>query len=149
MNTNTSNSPYRALINMNRSPLRMKVDTGASVSLISEETFQTIQRADQPFQLKETSVQLWIYTGDVIPVRGSVLVPVEHNTQSLTLPLIVTEGSGPSLLGRNWLSVFCLDWQTIFTVQQSAYLQQVLNSHGKVFKEGLGELKIPKRRSTS
>ena len=131
----TSNSLYRALINTNGNPLRMEIDTGASVSVISEETFQTIQRGEQPLQLKETSVQLQTYTGDVIPVQGSVLVPVEHNTQSLTLPLIVTEGSGPSLLGRNWLSVLRLDWQTIFTVQGSASLPQVL------FKEDLGELK--------
>ena len=146
-NTNTtSNSPYRALINTNGNPLRMEIDTGASVSVISEETFHTIQRGEHPLQLKETSVQLRTYTGDVIPVRGSVLVPVEHNTQSLTLPLIVTEGSGPSLLGRNWLSVLRLDWQTIFTVQRSASLQQVLDSHSEVFKEGLGELKNTKAK---
>ena len=142
----TSNSPYPALINTNGSPLRMEIDTGASVSVISEETFQTIQRGDQLLQLKEMSVQLWTYTGDLIPVRGSVLIPVEHNTRSLTLPLIVTDGSGPSLLGHNWLSVLCLDWQTIFTVQRSASLQQVLDSHSEVFKEGLGELKNAKAK---
>ena len=124
----------------------MEIDTGASVSVISEETFQAIQRGDQPLQLQKTSVQLRTYTGEAIPVSGSVRVPVEHSGQSLTLPLIVTEGRGPSLLGRNWLSVLRLDWQTIFIVKQNLSLQQVLDRHSGVFKEGLGEMKDVKAK---
>ena len=68
------------------------------------------------------SVQLHTYTGEHIPVHGTVCVPVEHNGQSVTLPLIVTRGR-----------------------KQSISLQQMLDKHTEkhteVISEGLGKLK--------
>ena len=74
-------------------------------------------------------------------MRGSVRVPVEHNGQNQTLPLIVTEGEGPSLIGRDWLATLRLDWQVILTVEQNLSLKQVLDKHSSVFREGLGKLR--------
>ena len=74
-------------------------------------------------------------------MRGSVRVLVEHNGQNQTLPLIVTEGEGPSLIGRDWLATLHLDWQVILTVEQNLSLKQVLDKHSSVFKEGLGKLR--------
>ena len=133
--------PYQAFIKMNGHPVQMEIDTGASVSVVGEEIFKAIQRGVKPLELQKSSVQLRTYTGDEIPVRGSVLVPVEHHGQDLTLPLIVTEGNGPPLVGRNWLSTLRLDWERIFVVKQNPSLQQVLDKHSGVFKEGLGELR--------
>jgi hypothetical protein len=62
-------------------------------------------------------------------------VPVEHNGQNQTLPLIVTEGDGPSLIGRDWLSTLRLDWQMILAVEQNLSLKQVLDKHSSVFKD--------------
>ena len=59
----------------------------------------------------------------------------------MTLPLIITEGKGPTLLGRNWLEALRLDWQTIFRLGSSCTLPQVLDKHAQVFNEELGELK--------
>ena len=87
----------------------MEVDTGSSVSVVGEETSRRVNR---PWN----SVQLQTYTGETIPVCGSALVPIEHNGQMLTLPLIVVEGNRP-LLGRDWLSALRLDWKTIFSVR--------------------------------
>ena len=81
------------------------------------------------------------YTKEAIPVVGSVLVPVEHNGQSLTLPLIVTTGNGTPLLSRDWLSALQLDWRSILSVGSALFLQQVLDKHCEVFREGLGELR--------
>ena len=38
---------------------------------------------------------------------------VSYKSQQANLPLIVVAGSGPSLLGRNWLSSIQLDWKTV------------------------------------
>ena len=92
--------PYKAVVKANDNLLPMEIDTGASVSVV-----------------QQTLVRLQTYTGETIPVLGSVVVPVEHNGQTRTLPLIVTEGSGPSLLGRDWLSALRLDWKAIFSVE--------------------------------
>ena len=56
------------------------------------------------------------------------------------LPLIVVAGSGPSLLGRNWLAQFRLDWKTIHSLKQTA-LSQLLEKHAAIFEPGLGTLK--------
>ena len=67
-------------------------------------------------ELQKTSVNLKTYTGQLIAVLGSALVPVEYNGQTLNLPLVVTQADGPLLLGRDWLAALCLNWKTIFTV---------------------------------
>ena len=36
-------------------------------------------------------------------VLGAISVPVKHHSKSFNLPLLVVDGQGPSLLGRDWL----------------------------------------------
>ena len=54
------------------------------------------------------------------------------------MPLIIVKGSGLTLLGRNWLQMFKLDWQEIFNDESVSH---VLQKHSKVFEEGLGTLR--------
>ena len=56
-----------------------------------------------------------------------------------TLPLIVAMGTGPSLLGHDWLQAIKLDWREINYLQDSS-LQDVLHKHKNVFQAGLGTL---------
>ena len=122
----------------------MEVDTGASVSLISETTFNTIQNGVARMELKDTATRLHTYTGESIAVRGSTVAQVVHCGQTLELPLIVSAGDGPALLGRDWLSALRLDWKSIFSVGNNPTLQGVLEKHAEAFKEGLGELRPPR-----
>ena len=131
--------PLHETVTVNGSPLAIKIDTGASVSIASRETFESIQKGESTLELKETTVKLQTYTGEPIRVCGST-VQVEHNGQTTSLPLVITEGSGPTLLGRNWLEALRLDWRTIFRIGSNLTLQQVLNQHTNVLKEELGEL---------
>ena len=39
---------------------------------------------------------------------------LQYGKQTKALKLIVVSGSGPSLLGRDWLQKLCLDWQNIY-----------------------------------
>ena len=55
------------------------------------------------------------------------------------VPLIVVEGIGPNLFGRNWLTHIRLIWQEINYVPGDA-VQPVLDKHPSVFQEGLGKL---------
>ena len=82
----------------------MELDTGAAVSIISEESFQRI--AGKGVTLKPSNTRLTSYTGGTITVLGmaEVDVTVQESTQpntSFTLPVIVVKGKGQSLLGRN------------------------------------------------
>ena len=71
---------------------------------------------------------------------GCCCVNIEYNGQSQELPLVIVASSGPTLLGRDWLSQIQLDWRQIHHVR-SASLQMVLARHPGVFQEGLGTLK--------
>ena len=137
--------PYKAVVKANGNLLSMEIDTGASVLVVGEKTLKTIQKGETTLELQQTSVRLQTYTGETITVLGSVVIPVEHNGQTRTLPLIVTEGSGPSLLGRDWLSALRLDWKVIFSVEATLSLQQILDKYSDVFKESYGR---SKRKST-
>ena len=78
---------------------------------------------------------------------GSKIVKVKYNEQYAKLSLIVTPGNGPSLLGRNWLSCFKLNWESLFTVSEvpdddsKMKLERLLEKHNEVFKDELGTLK--------
>ena len=76
------------------------------------------------------------FGGEPLSVLG---VDVCHGKKSANLPLLVIDKSGSSLLGRNWLSCFKLDWKAIHTMNDSA-LDRLLDRYQAVFAPGLGTL---------
>ena len=100
-----SHKPYTASVTANGNPLRMEIDTGASVLIIvSEDTFKSIRRGrSTTLELQNTTVKLQTFTRELIKVCGSTLVSIEHNGQTATLPLIVQQGVVlPYLLEIGW-----------------------------------------------
>ena len=132
---NTSSKPLLADISINGVSVEVEIDTGASVSLMGEDTYRLVQDPEKPLQ--HSTAKLHTYTGEPIKVLGSTEVLVQHNGQSMTLPLIVMKGNGSPLLGRNWLSVLKLDWQNVFKVETNRSLQDLLTCFGEVFNGGL------------
>ena len=68
----------------------------------------------------------------------------ETHEPNKKLPLLIVEGSGPALLGRNWLKELQLDWHNIHALQTDQWqssLQEILLHHGAVFQPGLGTMK--------
>ena len=88
-------------VTANGRDLRMELDTGAAVSIISEDTFKSVFK--DSVCITPTSISLRTYLGYQLPVLGSAVVEVVYNSQVLSLPLIVVKGIGSTLLGRNWL----------------------------------------------
>ena len=123
-------------MDIDNKPLKMELDTGASVSLISAKTFATLQSSRQ---LQKLNTVLRTYSGEQIRVVGNIDVSVKYNTQVVTLPLLVIEGEGPSLLGRNWLKHIKLDWKSIH-IMKGDDLQLMLERHRGAFRDGLGKL---------
>ena len=109
--TNSRNDPLYITVRVNQVPIKMEIDTGATLTVISESTYRQVWTKEQAPPLQMTKTKLRTYTGQEIPVKGSLQVTVVHGSQQKVLPLIVTEGQGPSLLGRNWLGELKLDWK--------------------------------------
>ena len=115
----------------------MEIDTGAALSLISEKTFKALGCQQE---LRPSNIKLHTYTKESINVLGFMEATVCYKGQNKTLNLYVVGGEGPSPLGRDWLTELQLDWRELYLVNKSHQsLQEILNKHSAVFKEGLGE----------
>ena len=119
----------------------MEVDTGASLSQISETTFKVLWDADTALPLQQSEVKLQTYTGQEICVLGSIMVTAETQGQQACLPLFVVKGNCPNLLGRDWLAKLHLNWIEIFSVCVQRTLANILEQHQKVFEPGLSTIK--------
>ena len=113
-----------------------EVDTGAAISIISENTFKRLWKNRE---LQKSSVTLRTYSGEPLKVLGVFTVLAEHGSNKKEVILTVVKGSGPSLVGRNWLDKFPFDWGQIHHVNNA--LQEVLSRHSLVFSAELGALK--------
>ncbi|CAG2226134.1 unnamed protein product [Mytilus edulis] len=131
----------------------MEIDTGASVSVISQETCKQVFGSDN--SLEKSPCSLRTYTGEKIDMLGKRNVTVIYNSQSVDLPITVVKGTGPSLMGRDWLLKLQLNWKSIFKIEQLSHnqepekdkeLQDLLRKYPQVFKEGIGTLKGTKAR---
>ena len=116
----------------------MQLDTGATASILPK-TLHYQQFNQWP--LPSTKVKLKAYNGVQIPVYGEVWLPVVYDQQKRVLPLIVVDGDGPPLLGRNWLKELQLNWRHIFFVSKTETLSDILKRHDEVFNRGLGTIK--------
>ena len=134
-------------VKLNGINLHMELDTGAGVSIISEETYNKHLKKTP---LQPSSTRLHTYTGHPVKVVGQIDVYLQYQGQSETLPLVVVEGSGPSLFGRDWLARIKLEWKKICSIRmpnpdlsQEARkgLHTTLQSYPNVFKSGLGTIK--------
>ena len=92
--------------------------------------------------LQETTLKLRTYTGETLQIHGAITVDVTYNDQTVTLPLLVVEGTRPSLVGRDWLTKIRLDWGNICNIQANpTWPQKVLDKHKSVFQDRLGLVK--------
>ena len=136
----TQGKPYFVNVQLNNCDLEMEIDTGASLSIMSEQTYHSLWQTQSRPDLQPTTVKLHTYTKEPIKVLGIITVHVCYKEQNKSMPLLVVAGHGPSLLGRDWLAQLKLDWQELYQVNQSEHtLQTILDKHKAVFKDELGE----------
>ena len=85
-------------------------------------------------------MRLCLYSKEPIPVVGCYVNLAYKGQTAINMPLLIVQGLGPSLFGRNWLKEIILDWNEIYHVYSDS-LQVVLDKYPSVFQEGLGMLK--------
>ena len=66
-----------------------------------------------------------------------VWLGLDHNSQHYNLNALVVPGSGPNLLGRDWLSVLKLSWAEVHQMDRDDFLEP----YQAALSEGLGALK--------
>lgn len=95
-----SSTPISVDVLINEEQLFMEVDTGAAVSIITEQTLKAIA---PDATLKSWRVVLKTYTGEQMPVLGELQVKVQYGQQSRSCHLLSSQAIGPvSLRGTGW-----------------------------------------------
>ena len=149
-------APITVTAEVQRQPIEMEVDTGASVSIMSQATYlSTWPDVNGRPILEPSRARLRTYTGAAIPTHGRIRVPVRlpsESTEPTLLPLVIVDGEGPTLLGRDWLHAVRLDWTNIHNLQtpgrdaspKQPRLQALLNEYDDLFSDELGTYTGPK-----
>ena len=93
--------PFYITLTVQGEQLQMELDTGAAVSVMSEQTYKTVWNAEKAPPIEPAQVQLHVYTGDTIHVLGVAKVTVIHMNQSKELPCTTDcEGGWADLAGQ-------------------------------------------------
>lgn len=137
--------PIAVEMKLDEKPVCFELDTGATVSIMSETNFA---RLFPEKQIQESGLELKTYTGEQMKIVGEAHFIVSYEDQSpQELPLVVVAGKGPTLLGRNWLNYFRLNWESIKSVLLTAdSLSSILNENQEVFADELGTIKSHKAK---
>ena len=88
------------MLGENVTPVDFQVDTGSGVSIMNIHQFVQLC-GDKP--LETAHLKLTSFSGDNIKVLGKSDVQVQIGKQCKKLPLIVVEGNGTPLLGRQMI----------------------------------------------
>lgn len=119
----------------------MELDTGASLTVINESTYNQVQQQSSVPQLQPTQQVLKSYSGHSIQLLGHLDIAVRYGSTQVNLPVHVVAGNGPNLMGRDWLSHFDVDLkglQSINSVTADQQLSGLLEKYSSVFTADLG-----------
>ena len=123
---------------INGKEIKMELDTGAAVSLISKELWKFRFPA---VEVDSSEVHLTTYTKEPLTITGQKVVEVQYKDQKKNLILVIVEGNGPALLGRDWLMHIKINWTDISTVQSTPKMSQLLQEYLELFEVKLGTVK--------
>ena len=140
-------------VKINQTDLRMELDTGSGVSIISKQDYES---KFSHIPLRTTTLLFKTYTGERITPVGRLEIIVEYQDQRYALDLYVVKCTGPPLFGRDWLKHIKLNWQEINQMTPvvpsfigenvKAKLNQLQEQYKAIFQPGLGKLKNIKAR---
>ena len=94
-----SSKPILATVAVDGKSLNMEIDTGASFSVISYNTYDNNFKS---IPLKDTKISLKTYSGEQLKIHGIVEVEVRYKEQVAHLPLLVV---GELMAQVSWVGI--------------------------------------------
>ena len=138
--THTSTKLLLVTVELNQAPVDMEVDTGASVSLISKDTYDKLwpdlTTAPPP---QKFDILLRTYTGEHLDVVSSV--SVYQYMSDVTRNILLT------FPDQDWLRHIKLDWKALHLVGTPPTLACLLDCHEALFHDKLGTMKDTSAKS--
>src|SRR5258705_9686190 len=99
---------YKITVVLDEVSHTMEVDSGSACSIMGQDTFKQLWTKDKP-KLHPCDHIFRTWTKQTLNVIGVADVRVTLRERRATLPLVITEGDGVSLLGRNWFNALGID----------------------------------------
>ena len=125
--------PVLLEVQLNGRRAQMELDTGASASVMGEAMFWNVFGEAAPLRASECSFKT--YTGEKIHVLGVADVDVAvEEVVTEKLPLVIVQGRGPGLIGRNWIRRIKFPWSKLLGEEQVRCLYAD-NLYNYIFKE--------------
>ena len=129
--------PYQVKVLINNKNVLMEIDTGAAVTLMSINEFRGLFSWRQ---LQKSKLTLKTYMSEELQIVGKTDVTVTYQSQRHHLKLVVVEGVGPALMGRDWLVIVKLDWSKVCCTSGDGKVKPLLEKYKEVFTGNLGTM---------
>ena len=131
---------YHVHLKVNHKPVQMELDTGAAVSVMSEQQWKSMTNGEtvKPYQGKP----LRGYSGHEVKVVGQAKVKVEYEGKQAQLPLLIVESEHkPALFGRDWITAIKLDWTRVHRLHSDTAVAGMVKQFPDVFQKDVGCIK--------
>ncbi len=92
---NGTSPPISVTMLINGKPVKMMVDTGAAVTQLSQDIFDTLDNV----AFEEADLNLATYTSETISLLGKSKVEVQYGNKKFHVEVYVTEGSRACEIG--------------------------------------------------
>ena len=137
----TRAKPFIQPVLVGQMAINMEIDTGCPVTLLPDSLWKKLGSS----KLQSSTLRLRTYTGGKLIILGEFTTPVTINGSTKPMLVMVVEGEGSALLGRNWLLQTQLDWQKVHRLSEAegcpAEMYSQLRPYKDVFSGDLGLIK--------
>ena len=114
-------NPYKISLLLQNKPHEWEMDTGAGRSIMSGKKYKENSK-ERP--VLNTTVKLKTYSGELLKIMDKIDLTIEHEAQVINAEVIVIEGDGPTLLGRDIITK--LNWSTVYKVEPERIPNELL-----------------------
>ena len=102
---NKNSEPFYVFVKIQDKSIRMELDTGAALSLISYTDYLKLWSDNDRPKLMKSSESLRVYGGSPITIMGEINVLATYKNRDPTnVSIIVVKDKGPCLMGRDLIS---------------------------------------------
>ena len=103
--------------------INIDIDTGSGVTVLSKQDFNKI--GGDLESLQTSNLILKGYSGGRINCLGEKVMSIQINSQTKDAVIRVVDSKGPSLLGRDLISIFTLPWENIFQFNSIQFISLI------------------------
>lgn len=128
-----------ANVKLNGVLVQMEVDSGAVCSIIRRQTWEKIKKENNVIRTATLRLQTW--TQENISIMGEATVEVRYNQIQKYLRVVISNGGGCDLLGRDWFEDLGISVHGVFGIDGRNTPMNLYEQFPNVFGGKLGQFR--------